>query len=170
MSNKELVSEWFYQYHQDVYQFLVYYTGRLDTEDLVQEVFIKAMKGASRFNGRSSVKTWLFSIARSVAIDQIRKEKRRPFHFAVPWQNTYDLGHEQTPEQIVKGDESKQELYHAIHRLKRNYRDVIILRAIQELSVAETALTLGWSNQKVRTTYSRALKALGKLQGGLFDG
>ncbi|WP_188208265.1 RNA polymerase sigma factor [Alkalibacillus aidingensis] len=166
MSRKEIVSDWFYQYNQDVYNFLIYYTGRTDVEDLVQEVFIKAIKGLDKFDGRSSPKTWLFSIARNVAIDEIRKNKRRGHDQNVALEDAIGLGHHNTPESIISNDESKRELYDSINSLKNNYREVLILRAIKELSINETASVLDWSNQKVRTTYSRALKALGKVQGG----
>ncbi|GEN45556.1 RNA polymerase sigma factor [Alkalibacillus haloalkaliphilus] len=166
MSRKEIVSDWFYQYNHDVYNFLVYYTGKRDPEDLVQEVFIKAIKGLDKFDGKSSPKTWLFSIARNVAIDDIRKNKRRGMDQNVDLDEAYNVGHHVTPDAIVQEDEEKQQLYRAINSLKSNYREVIILRAIKELNVSETASVLNWSNQKVRTTYSRALKALGEVQGG----
>ncbi|WP_017186912.1 RNA polymerase sigma factor [Alkalibacillus haloalkaliphilus] len=166
MSRKEIVSDWFYQYKHDVYNFLVYYTGKRDPEDLVQEVFIKAIKGLNKFDGKSSPKTWLFSIARNVAIDDIRKNKRRGMDQNVDLDEAYNIGHHVTPDAIVQEDEEKQQLYRAINSLKSNYREVIILRAIKELNVSETASVLNWSNQKVRTTYSRALKALGEVQGG----
>ncbi|GAA0454279.1 RNA polymerase sigma factor [Alkalibacillus silvisoli] len=166
MSKKETVSDWFYQYNHDVYNFLIYYTGRRDPEDLVQEVFIKAIKGLDKFDGKSSPKTWLFSIARNVAIDDIRKLKRRGMDQNVDLDEAYNIGHHITPDKIVQEDEEKQELYKAINSLKSNYREALILRGIKELSVSETASVLNWSNQKVRTTYSRALKALREAQGG----
>ncbi|WP_411955234.1 RNA polymerase sigma factor [Alkalibacillus sp. S2W] len=166
MSKQEIVSDWFYQYNHDVYHFLVYYTGRRDPEDLVQEVFIKALKGLDKFSGDSSPKTWLFSIARNVAIDEIRKQKRRGSDQQVNLDEAYNIGHNETPDQLVLIDERHQELYNAIHQLKSSYKDVVMLRGIKELSVDETAKVLNWSNQKVRTTYSRALKALGQIQGG----
>ncbi|MDV2582798.1 RNA polymerase sigma factor [Alkalibacillus haloalkaliphilus] len=166
MSRKEIVSDWFYQYNHDVYNFLVYYTGKRDPEDLVQEVFIKAIKGLDKFDGKSSPKTWLFSIARNVAIDDIRKNKRRGMDQNVDLDEAYNVGHHVTPDTVVQENEEKQQLYQAINSLKSNYREVIILRAIKELNVSETASVLNWSNQKVRTTYSRALKALGEVQGG----
>ncbi|MFC0476288.1 RNA polymerase sigma factor [Robertmurraya beringensis] len=74
ISNK--ISEWFYLYNKDIYYFLVYYIGSSDVEDLVQEVFIRAIKGYDTFQQKSSPKTWLFSIARHVGMDEMRKRKR----------------------------------------------------------------------------------------------
>ena len=67
---------------------------------------------------------------------------------------------------ILQINENNRLLYQAIQSLKANYRDVIILRGIKELSVSETASILNWNENKVRTTYHRALKSLQKYIGG----
>lgn len=48
-SDQQTISDWFYLYSQDIYNFLVYYTGTRDVEDLVQDVFIKAGRGLVSF-------------------------------------------------------------------------------------------------------------------------
>ncbi|WP_026675249.1 RNA polymerase sigma factor [Alkalihalobacterium bogoriense] len=160
MTVKKTISEWFYQYSDDVYHFLVYYTGKTDVEDLVQEVFIKAGKGLASYRGQSTPKTWLFSIARNVAIDEERKKKKKlsqstPFDEAM-WNQQSGA----TPEQIFLQQEEYHELYIAISRQKKKYREVLILRGIQDLSVKETAQILGCNETEVRTNYHRAIKAL----------
>jgi len=155
----EKISEWFYQYNKDIYHFLVYYVGSGDIEDLVQEVFIRAIKGFDSYHSKSSVKTWLFSIARHVGIDEIRRRKRTRLKTVVSILNQEPI-EEKTPELILTMNEKHRSLYEAIQSLKPNYRDVLILRAIKELSVAETAEVLNWTENKVRITFHRALKAL----------
>lgn len=160
ISNK--ISEWFYLYNKDIYHFLVYYIGSSDVEDLVQEVFIRAIKGFDTYQKKSSPKTWLFSIARHVGIDEIRKRKRlrmKPMIWF--WDEQTD---KDSPEKILQLNENNRMLYQAIQSLKANYRDVIILRGIKELSVSETASILNWNENKVRTTYHRALKTLQKVK------
>ncbi|MBB2482931.1 RNA polymerase sigma factor [Bacillus sp. APMAM] len=66
MDSKKIISDWFHQYSDDIYQFFLYRIRPSDVEDLVQEVFIRAIKGLQSFQGNSSPKTWLFSIARNV--------------------------------------------------------------------------------------------------------
>jgi RNA polymerase sigma-70 factor (ECF subfamily) len=73
--SKSRISDWFYQYSNDVYQFLIYYLGSVDVEDMVQEVFIRAIKNEQSFQESSTPKTWLFSIARNLAIDEIRRKQ-----------------------------------------------------------------------------------------------
>ena len=158
------ISEWFYLYNKDIYHFLVYYIGSSDVEDLVQEVFIRAIKGYDTYQKKSSPKTWLFSIARNVGIDEIRKRKRRRVQ---PMTGLWDVQADvATPEKILQLNENNRLLYQAIQGLKANYRDVIFLRGIKELTVSETASILNWNENKVRITYHRALKALQKNIGG----
>jgi RNA polymerase sigma-70 factor, ECF subfamily len=163
MSNKrEIISEWFFKYNQDVYDFLVYYTGTTDVEDLVQEVFIKASKGLDSFKGDSSPKTWLITIARHLVIDQARIKKNKIWKQRMSFDESIGVAGGDIPEKILLLNEEKQLLYRAIQELRTNYRDVVILRGIKQFSVAETAEILHWKESKVRTNYHRALRALSK--------
>jgi RNA polymerase sigma factor (sigma-70 family) len=155
------ISEWFYQYNKDIYHFLIYYTDSSDIEDLVQEVFYRAIKGIETFQEYSSPKTWLFGIARNVGIDEIRKKKRIKVRKTI-MEKEFEQRKEKSPESILQFNEQNKILYQAIHSLKRNYRDVIILKGIKEFSVSETAQVLNWNENKVRITYHRALNALQK--------
>ncbi|OCA83072.1 RNA polymerase [Bacillus sp. FJAT-27225] len=169
MSRKEIISEWFHMYSHDVFNFLIYYTGKRDVEDLVQETFIKALKGLDSFNYNASPKTWLFTIARNVAIDEARKKKNRIWETITKLDKRHEGISGDTPETIFEGNEQAQELLTAIQKLKQNYRDVVILRGIKEMSVAETAEILDWTPDMVRTNYHRALKALRNQKGGGFS-
>lgn len=162
MNDRQTISTWFYQYGNDVYNFLVYYQGSKDVEDLVQEVFIKAFKGIESFRHDSSPKTWLISIARHVAIDSARKRARSGVTGSIPFKEHYRVNNEHGPEDILLENEGMQELYAVIARQKRSYRDVLILRGIQNMSVLDTAAILGWKKSKVNTTYYRAKQTLEK--------
>lgn len=163
MEDRQTISKWFYDYSNDVYNFLVYYQGgTLDVEDLVQEVFIRAARGLASFRNDARPKTWLFSIARHVAIDHARKKTRTGESTSVPFEERYADGYHQGPENVLLEGEGMQELYASIMKLKRSYRDVLILRGIESMSVAETAEILDWKEPKVKTTYYRAKKALRK--------
>ena len=62
------------EYHQDVFNFLIYLTrDRTYAEDLMHEVYVRVLKAYAGFEGKSSEKTWLFSIAKNVAIDYSEK-------------------------------------------------------------------------------------------------
>lgn len=165
--DEELITDWFDAYSDDIYKFLVYYMSTPDVEDLVQEVFIKAIDRYDSFKGDASPKTWLISIARNLAIDEARKKKRQDWRKLI---KTYDFKTEHSPEENQLANETKQQLHQAIAKLKQDYQDVIILRGIEELSVAETASILKWPDTKVRVTFHRALKALkGKVKEGYHE-
>jgi RNA polymerase sigma-70 factor, ECF subfamily len=153
------------KYHQDVFQFLIYMVrNRSQAEDLAQEVYIRVLKSYQHFEGKSSEKTWLFSIAKNVAIDHFRKQKNWKNRIAEKFDwNRQDLKTEEAlPEEIALANEEVWLLYDCLKKCSTDYRLVIITRYLQQLSIVETAEVLGWSESKVKTTQHRAIKLLRK--------
>ena len=151
------------KYHRDVFQFLFYMVkNREQAEDLVQEVYIRVLKSYHRFEGKSSEKTWLFSIARNVAIDYFRKQKgwKQRIMEKFDWSTQQVKDSNPLPEEFATQKEEIQQMYHCLDFCTVDQRMVIIMRYIQDLSIAETALALNWTESKVKTTQHRALKAL----------
>ncbi len=136
--------------------------NREQAEDLVQEVYIRVLNSYHRFEGKSSEKTWLFSIARNVAIDHFRKQKgwkqRMIEKFDWSTQQVKDL--RPIPEEIATQNEEIQLMYHCLDQCTVDQRMVLVMRFIQDLSIAETATALNWTESKVKTTQHRALKAV----------
>ncbi len=160
-----MITTWFYEFSDDLYHYFLYRVGIAEAEDLVQEVFIRAMNGFEGYKEEASPKTWLYTIGRNVATDAIKKKQKFPFSF---------LHKEvETPSQSLEEDfliyEEKITIYRAIQTLKPSYRDVVILRGIKEISVQETATILGWTENKVRSTYYRAKLSLQTKLGGEFN-
>ncbi|NKE04930.1 RNA polymerase sigma factor SigX [Mesobacillus selenatarsenatis] len=158
--------ELYQKYHHDVFQFLFYMVkSRELAEDLVQEVYIRVLKAYDRFEGKSSEKTWLFSIAKNVAIDHFRKQKG--------WKQrlleSFDMSARQVrddqplPEEMALQSEEIQMMYKCLDQCTVDQRMVIIMRYIHELSISETAEALSWTESKVKTTQHRGLKTLKKL-------
>lgn len=166
MNERETLSEWFHLYSNDLKHYLVYRMGISDVEDLVQETFFKAIKGLNEFHGYSDPKTWLISIARHVAIDELRRRKRQKWLHFVPHPSKIEHGGGLMPESALGLNQEDGLLYEAIARLRANYHDVVILRGIKDLSVRETAQILNWSENKVRSTYHRARRELQRELGG----
>ena len=157
--------ELYKKYHHDVFQFLFYMVSHKETaEDLVQEVYIRVLKSYDRFEGKSAEKTWLFSIARNVAIDHFRKNKNWKDRIMekFDWSKQQIKADDSLPEEVAILSEEVQYLYQALKVCTVDQKMVLILRYIQERSIAETAETLGWTESKVKTTQHRALKALKK--------
>ena len=158
MPQRNQLEQWFRQYSQDIYHFLIYYTGSTDVDDLVQDVFVKAYQSMDHFNGRSSVKTWLLKMARNQAIDRSRKYTRwiQLWPRLVDSTNNFEKG----PEDIIGEQETLKTFYEASFQLKESYRVVLLLRLFEECSVEETAEILNWKTSKVTLTYHRAIKKL----------
>ena len=150
-------------YHQDVFNFLFYLVkNRSVAEDLSHEVYIRVLKSYDRFEGKSSEKTWLFSIAKNVAIDHFRKKQIRDKHAftAFDWETEQLVSPVPSPEEYTEHNDQLQQILVALEECSGDQKMVVIMRYMQELSIQETAEVLGWTIGKVKTTQHRALKNL----------
>ena len=157
--------EFYKKYHHDVFQFLFYMVkNKEQAEDLVQEVYIRVLKSYDQFEGKSSEKTWLFSIARNVAIDSFRKQKgwKQKLLEKFDWSTNQVKDDCPIPEEIALQNEEIQFIYKCLDKCTIDQRLVIVMRYFNELSISETAETLQWTESKVKTTQHRALKVLKK--------
>ncbi|MEK5070680.1 RNA polymerase sigma factor SigX [Sporosarcina sp. FSL K6-1508] len=166
------------QYHQDVFKFLIYLTRDRDhAEDLMHEVYVRVLRAYAGFEGKSSEKTWLFSIAKNVAIDHFRKNTVRKKHLfdKFDWEKSELVSTGILPEELLTLSEEMQELLQALNTCTGDQKMVIIMRYFQDLTIAETAAILSWTEGKVKTTQHRAIKALQKklnalpTEGGKLD-
>lgn len=147
-------------YLHDVYKYCLYFTNNhAEAEDLTQDTFIKVMKSYPSFKGESSEKTWILSIARNTTVDYFRKRKIRDFLPDIFFSKTNDPLYDE-PEQYSENKEEWEDIQHALRKLKPAYRNVVILRGLQELSIKETAAILQCKESKVKVDYHRALKQL----------
>lgn len=159
---RELIMEWYDEYSVLLIKYLAkMLNDSYQAEDLMQETFVKAYQYVLN-KEIEYPKTFLFRIAHNLAVDHIRKQS--------PIQMVKDLilkDSSPSTESILEIREESRELYDAIRALKPSYREVIILRKIEEFSIKETATILNWSEGKVKSTLFRATKALEKqLQKG----
>ncbi|HEO8421265.1 RNA polymerase sigma factor [Niallia sp. FSL W8-0635] len=147
------------EHYLDVYRFLVCFSGsQTDAEDMTQEVFIRVLKNLSTFHSGNNLKTWIFSIAKHVAIDYYRKKK-----FVSIFKEGFFKqleANDEKPDEVLEITEMKQIVHEAISKLKPNYRAVVILRGINEFSIKETSEILKCTESKVKVDYHRALKDL----------
>jgi RNA polymerase sigma factor (sigma-70 family) len=138
----------------DVYGYLAWFTGdRAVAEDLAAETFERALRLWHRFDERrGSARTWLCQLARTVALDHFRSERRRlrrEERAAVP---------EAYTEAIAEG--LSPELEAALAALTPAEREVIALRIVLELDATTAASVLGISATNCTTRLARALKKL----------
>jgi RNA polymerase sigma-70 factor (ECF subfamily) len=127
-----------------------------DAEDLVQEVFIAAMRGAKKFDGRSSIETWLTRIA----INTCRADRRRRLLRVKFWKSM--MNHESiletTPQ--VETRETAERVVKCLRKLAGKYREVMVLRYLEEQSVAEIAKLLELSTGTVEVRLHRGRQML----------
>lgn len=147
----------YHRYADEVYKFLVYFTRNRDVEDLVQDTFVRAMKGIGKFRG-DNARAWLISIARNVALDKFRDLNR----LAMIEQKAVDTwkAHEKSPEEWVEFKDDEERILDTLNAMRRGYKEVVICRAFMDMSSEETAKVLGWSRNRVNVTLHRAIKAL----------
>ncbi|RCW64879.1 RNA polymerase sigma factor SigX [Saliterribacillus persicus] len=162
---KTTFEELYDKYHTDLYQFIFYMVkNKENTEDIVQEVYVKVLESYQTFKGDSSEKTWLFSIARHVTIDFFRKQQRKKKRI-LDFFNWSEKGEsipasQALPEEIAIQNEELKQVFLALDDCTEDQRSVIILRYIQSFSIKETASVLGWTESKVKTTQHRAISQL----------
>ena len=134
-----------------------------DAEDILQETFIKAYKALPKFEGRSSLSTWLYRIATNEALMFLRK--KRPVQVSVDQPIENDEGDERPrqiidwcclPENELMSTEGRANLDHSVEKLPDSLRAVFLLRDIEGLSTRETAEVLDISESAVKTRLSRA--------------
>jgi len=156
-----------YEQHQyAIFKYLFYLIGHEQVaEDLLQETFMRAFRSKETLRNEAATRTWLRKIARNLAYDYLRRKS------LIQWLPFVNERHEQTINsalQFVEQDEQTTALYEALQKLRVEYRDVLILRKIEECSIEETAHILGWNIHKVKNTQKQALKEMRQLLGGMF--
>ena len=145
-----------------VYKYIRYLTNDPElTHDLLQETFYRFYhKNYSEFE-----RTYLLKIARNLVYDHYRRKKIIGF-FQL---KTEPVAVAELPEAVVERNAENEKLYTALQQIKWNYREVIVLRYIEDYSVKETAIILNCSEVKVKNNTARGLKALRELLGGEKD-
>ncbi len=164
---------------------LIYVNDRCIAEDVIQETWVAVIRGISRFEGRSSLKTWIFSILTNLAITRAQREGRyvslsalldaerdeyepavSSNHFDTPghlegsnWQVDYRANPwDVIPEDSLLTQETLAHIHAAIRRLPALQQQVIYMRDVEGWSAVEVCHSLGISeiNQRVLLHRARA--------------
>ena len=132
---------------------------RDDAEEVLQTAYLKVLEGAARFDGRSSLRTWFFSVVRRTAWEQRRRRWVRELLLA-RWsrQSAFAPGGE--PDEALLSSEESHALRHALAALPTRHREVLHLVFYQELTVEEAARVLSISLGTARTHFERGKSRL----------
>ena len=119
-------------------------------EEITQNTFYKAMTARRQYEGKASELTWLCSIAKNLAIDECRKNKK----FSELDENLP----QQTPDLSDKAadTDSALRIHMVLHELPEPYKEVFQLRVFGELTFAQIGMVFGKTENWARVTYHRA--------------
>jgi RNA polymerase sigma factor (sigma-70 family) len=145
----------FEQYADELYGYIVRRTSGVDAEDILQEVFKRALLSASTFRGEGSIRSWLYGIARHALLERWR--------YRIDPASTIelmDIG--PGPESLLLRGEQINRLVWALERLPDEQAIVLELHRADDLSHQEIARTLGIRAATSRKRLQRALESLGR--------
>ena len=125
-------------------------------EELMEEVFFRLLTRKPRFFGKSSFKTWLFAMARNLALDQIRRAAKSA---ELPDAELIRAETADVERQYLKKEQTLR-LHEAIKRLPPDYSRVLYLIYFEDFSNAEAAQVLGKTKRQVENLSYRAKQAL----------
>ncbi len=145
------------QYAEVIFRYVyAHLDGRLDAEDLTEEIFLRAWRALPKYDERGLPFTaFLFRIARNSLIDHYRQKKVVQSIEDVELQS-----HEAGPEEAVEVRIENGSLRETLAKLREDYRNVLIFRFLSGLSPEETAQVMQRSVGAVRVLQHRALAAL----------
>ena len=149
-------------YHLSVYRFVYYRVGSVSTaEDLTSETFFRALRGMGSFRWQGKdFGAWLMTIARNLTTDHFKSRHTR-LELATEDMSPHD-GTTEGPETSVLASLTNQALLGALTALPHEQQECLIMRFLQGLSIAETALVLGRSEGAVKQLQLRGVRNLAK--------
>ncbi len=161
----ELLDQLIELYQHRLLRYLLFLTGKREVaEDLFQETWMRVLLRGSQYNGKARFDTWLFTIARNLVIDLSRKrtmasldemnsspEDERPFEIAMDGPS---------PLEQMQTRESSAEVAEVLLKLEPNYREVLVLRFHEEMSLEEIATVTQAPLSTVKSRLYRGLAAL----------
>ena len=160
--NLEAFEELVRRHTQLVYRTLMAILGNpADAQDAMQDTLLSAFKHIGGFQGRSKFSTWLVSIARNSAFQRLRRGKNvesldeGAYNEEKDFRPRQVMAWQDNPEQFYSRSEIRQLVERGILALPANYRAVVMLRDIQQLSTDEVAQQLGLSVPTVKTRLLR---------------
>lgn len=153
------------QYGDDVRRYAYTITRDVQqSEDIAQEVFIRVYRHIGTFRGESAFRTWLFSITRNLAINELRSSytkkillfaKVRPKHIGESAEDRFLEGHD------------RRELRRIILDLPIKYREVLVLYLEHDMTMTEIASLLHISEGTIKSRLHRARKLVDKQWKGI---
>lgn len=152
------IAELYRRYYESVFRYLYYRVGdQLTAEDLTAEVFERMVRRLPRFQPRGApFEAWLFRIARNLSVDYFRKMSKRQ-HTVLDERITANA---ESPERAASRSLASDQLLAALDTLTNAQREVIILRFLAEMPIAQVARVMGTTENAIKGLQRRGLVAL----------
>jgi RNA polymerase sigma-70 factor (ECF subfamily) len=140
-----------------------------DARDAVQDAFVSAFRSLGTFNAEAKLSTWLHRIVVNACLMRLRTQRRHPEEAIEDYLPRFsEDGHQvppnenwpETAETLLERSEIQQVVRDAIDHLPDTYREVVVLRDLEELSTEEAAQALGVTPNAVKIRLHRARQAL----------
>lgn len=173
--DSEFIGRLVSQYHYRLLRYLVYWTSKREqAEDLVQETWLRVLERARQYDGHQRFEPWLFSIARNLAIDHLRKQQTATAKLRISEEDDAGLNLPapdfESPFLAAARSEDAKRIAAALGALEPIYREALLLRFQEELSLAEIAQVTGSPIPTVSSRIQRGLSMLETSLGGGSDG
>jgi RNA polymerase sigma-70 factor, ECF subfamily len=167
------------------YNRLLYRTARsilkdeTDAEDALQNAYLLVYRGIGKFRGEAGLSTWLVRVVINESLGSLRKRARSAhiinfegsdLDIAVEAEADVNFSHSERPDEVLMRADTRQLIQAKVDELPLTYRAVFVLRAIEELSVTETAEALQIPEATVRTRFFRARARLRESMSADADG
>jgi len=133
--------------------------NREEAEEVLQNVYVKILEGKARFNGRSSLKTWLFAVIRLTAISQSRRRALRDV-LTAKWARREIAPVATMPDAAAETSQVCASLVDALRKLARRQREVLELVFYHDMTIEEAAAAMHVSIGAARVHYQRGKKQL----------
>ena len=155
------LAEIYERYYDGIYRYLYTRIGhRPDAEDLTEQVFLKMVDAIPRFRPRGvRFSAWLYRIAHNLLVDRYRRGGRDPVQLA---DHVRDAGRHADPQAAYERVEERERLLQAIRRLTPEQQQLVALRFIDNLEVAEVAEIMNRNPGAIHAMQHRALASLGR--------
>ena len=160
------------QYQHRLYRYLLFLTGnKALAEDLFQETWIRVLERGHQYNAKSKFESWLFAIARNLVIDVSRRKKIASLEELGDSESNqpFELPDERSvsPLQLLVTRENEQVVQLSLLKIPAYYREVLLLRFQEELSLEEISTVL---STPLSTVKSRLYRGLTVLKSALPEG
>ena len=154
-------------HHSALINFIARFTGNRDSaEDIAQEVFLRVFKAAKAYKPQAKFKTWLFTIATNLCLNEIRDTKSSPkivdFTRHARQECPSMAPEAVSPQKAAENAELSAAVRKAIRNLPENQRIAILLRQYNDFSYNEISKIMGISMSAVESLIQRARQSLKK--------